>query len=226
MGSSRNSIDSLIRLAQRCLLDFAPRVARQRIDDDDPLRHLEFCEPFAERGEHAWLGDECPGPQNDDRSDTLSQIGMRRSEDCAFKHAVHCVDLSLNLFRINVESSGYHEVLGATDEVNIAVRVDPTQIPGNEESVRSELLHCLFRHPPIPTKDVWALDFDDADLPFRDNFAAVQIADTHIDAWEREANRPHSALAVVWVGCDHGGFCHPVSFEDRMASPLAPCHVR
>ena len=95
------------------------------------------------------------------------------------------VDLTLDLHRIDVVTARDHHVLGAAHEMNVAVRVDPTEIASNEEAVRPEFLCSLFRHPPVAAKDVWALDLDDAALPSRDGFAAVHGADAYVDAGER-----------------------------------------
>jgi hypothetical protein len=75
------------------------------------------------------------------------------------------VDLILDLHWIDVVTARDHHVLGAAHEMNVAVRVDPTEIASNEEAVRPEFLRSLFPYPPVAAKDVWALDLDDADLP-------------------------------------------------------------
>src|ERR1700730_16193514 len=46
-----------VGIAQDTLLHLAHRVARQFVDDDHPLRHLEFCEPALERVQHRSLID-------------------------------------------------------------------------------------------------------------------------------------------------------------------------
>ena len=118
------AINVLVRLPQRRLLHLAHRVARQGLDHEHPLRRLEFREPPAERGEDRRFGELRARAGNDDRRHPLAEIGMRDAEDRALEHALDRVDLGLDLLRIDVEAAGDDEILGAADDVDVAVGVD------------------------------------------------------------------------------------------------------
>ena len=85
-----------------------------------------------------------PGPGDDDRRHPLAEIGVRNPDDGAFEHAVDRVDMVLHLLRIDVEAAGNDQILGAADDVDVAVGVDLPEIAGDEIAVRAELLRPSF----------------------------------------------------------------------------------
>ena len=108
----RSGVEEPLQLvAQRLLLHFAHRVARQRFDEQHALGQLVAGEPLLQRGEQRDLGQQRGGRRDDDGGDALAEIGMRQADDGAFGDAVERVDLRFDLDRIDVEAAGNDQSL-------------------------------------------------------------------------------------------------------------------
>src|SRR5690349_177885 len=132
------------RVAQDVLLTLAHRVARQLVDEHDALRQLEPREPPAERVQDRPLIDRPLVRRpliraHDDRRDGFAEISMRNADDSRFEDSRYGVDLVLDLFRVDVEAPGDHEVLAAPKNMQIAALADPAEIAGDEEAVTAKL---------------------------------------------------------------------------------------
>src|SRR6187397_3049829 len=64
-----------VRIPQNVLLHLAHGVARQFIDHEDALRHLEFGEPAVERLQHTGFGDVGTLGADQHRGDAFAEIG-------------------------------------------------------------------------------------------------------------------------------------------------------
>src|SRR6201996_7989906 len=117
-------INILVLVAQHVLLHLAHGVARQLAHHEHALGHLELGEPAVEALEHAGLADIGARTTHHDSGDTLAEIGMRHADHGRFHHARHGVDLALDLLRIDVEAARDHQVLAASEDVDIALVVD------------------------------------------------------------------------------------------------------
>src|ERR1700682_6824127 len=150
-------------IPQYILLHLAHGVARQFVDHEHALRHLEFRQPPVERFQHARFGDFGALVADHDSGDALAEIGMRHADHGGFDHARHGVNLAFDFLRIHIEAAGDHEILAAAENVHVAVTVDLAEIAGDEEAVVAEFGLGLFRHPPVTPEDVRALDLDHPD---------------------------------------------------------------
>src|ERR1700686_1089169 len=122
---------------------------------------------------------------------------MRDTDPRAFEHALNRIDLAFDLFRIDVEAAGDHEILGPADDVDVAVAIDAGQIAGDEEAIGVEFLRRLFRHPRVAGEHIGSLALDDPDLASSNRPARLCFADANADPQKREADRPGPPLAVV-----------------------------
>src|SRR5262245_20009349 len=113
-----------IRIAQNVLLHLAHRIARQVVDDEHALGHLEFGEPPIETLHHGSFRNVSALVADHDRGDALAEIGMGYADHGGFDHAGHGVDLAFDFLRIDVEATGDHQILAAADDVDIALVVD------------------------------------------------------------------------------------------------------
>src|SRR5882757_7631407 len=152
-----------IRIAQNVLLHLAHGVARQFVDDDHPLGHLEFGEPAVERVQHRSLIDLGTFVADHHGGDAFAEIRVRHADHRGFDHARHGIDLALDFLGVDVEAARYHQILAAAEDMHITVGVDLAEIAGDEEAIVAEFGPRLFRHPPVTLEDVRAFYFDHAD---------------------------------------------------------------
>src|ERR1700730_6033271 len=186
-----------VGIPQNILLHLAHGVARQFIDHEHPLRHLEFGEPPVERLQHGGFANAGALVADHDGGDALADIGVRHADHGGFDHARHGVDLALDFLGIDIEAAGNHEILAAAENVHITLVVDLAEIAGDEEAVVAEFRFCLLRHPPIALEDVRTVDLDHADGLARQLLAGLGIGDAHGDTGQRVADRPREALAII-----------------------------
>ena len=79
---------------------------------------------------------------------------MRHADDRALDHPRQRVDRLLDLLGIDVEPAGDDQILRPPDDGDVAVRLDPRHVAGDEEPVRPHLLRRLLRQPPVAREDV------------------------------------------------------------------------
>ena len=147
--------------------------------------------------------------------DRLAEIGMGQADHGGFQHAGGLVQQHLDLDRIDVEPARDHQILGAADDMHIAIIIDPAQITGDKPAIRAQVLGRLFGHLPIASKDVGAAHLDPAHSTLGDPLAIGHQA--QIDAGQRQAHRARPPLSVIGVGGVHVGFGHPVAFQNAVA---------
>src|SRR5260370_9938838 len=116
-------INLRINIAQNILLHLAHGVARQFIDHDHPLRHLEFCQAPVERLQHRGLIYLRVLVADHDRGDALAEIGVRHADHGGFDHPRPGVDLAPDFLRLHVEAAGDHKILAAAENWHIAMRI-------------------------------------------------------------------------------------------------------
>src|SRR5262249_35092612 len=131
---------------------------------------------------------------------------MRQADHRAFNDAGQGVDRGFDLAWIDVEAAADNEVLGAPDDVEIAVRIDPAEIAGDKISIVAEFLRGFFGALPIARKDIRPFDLDDAGFALRQNLSGLMARNAQGDARKRKTNTPRPALAVIGVRADHIGF--------------------
>jgi hypothetical protein len=105
-----------VGVAQRLLLHLAHGVARQRVDEQHPLRLLEAGEAALQRVADRRLVEGGALCEHDDRRHALAEVGMRQPDDGAFGDAGDLVDLVLDLLRIDIVAAGDDQVLAAADD--------------------------------------------------------------------------------------------------------------
>src|SRR6185437_16198389 len=199
--------------------------ARQFVDDEDALGHLEFGEAAVEPLEHRGFADIGALVANHDGGDAFAEIRMRHADHGGFDHAGHGVDLALDFLRIDVEAARNHEILAAADDVDIALAVDLAEIAGDEEAVVAEFRLGLLRHAPIALEHIRALDLDHADRVSGDHLAGFGIGDAHGNAGQRMADSAGDAFTVIRIGRVHVGFGHAVALEHGMTGTRKPFAV-
>ena len=151
---------------------------------------------------------------------------MRDADHGRLGDAGQRVDLALDLLRIDVEAAGDDQVLGAPDDRDVAARVDPSEIAGDEETVGAELGRGLVGHPPIALEDVRAADLDHAELAVGQWSAGLGIGDADLDPRQGKADRAGDAVAVIGVGGVHVGLGHAVALEDGVTGAVPEFPVR
>ena len=76
---------------------------------------------------------------HDDGDDHLAEIRVGPSDDRRLEHAVEAVEDLLDLLRDHVQASGDDEVLGASDDLEIAIGINVPEVAGDEPAVVGEL---------------------------------------------------------------------------------------
>src|SRR5262245_50322539 len=77
-----------VPVAEHVLLHLAQGVARQVLDEVDPLGHLEVREPLLELRDHRGLvGALAFLARDDDGGYRLAEVGMRHADDRGLEHA-------------------------------------------------------------------------------------------------------------------------------------------
>ena len=198
-------------------MDLAHGVARQVLHEHDALGQFEFGQAIIERRQNLFLRELGTGLPDHDGGDALAEIRVRAADHRGFDDAGQGVDFGFDLLRIDVEAAGDDEILGAPDNVNIALRVDLADIAGDEKPVRAKLGLGLLRHTPIAAEHVRTLDLDDADVSVRQDPPGLRVGDAQADARQRKADGAGNASAIVGIGCIHAGFGHTIAFENGMA---------
>src|ERR1019366_6290431 len=147
-------------VTQKIFLHLAHRIARQLFDKDHALWQFEFGEPLCERLLHRLLVERGAGHVHDDRRDSFAKISMGQPNDGALGDASKRIDFAFHFLRVDVETSGNDQVLGAAYDMHIAAGVDLAEIAGDEKAVLTKFRRGLFKIAPIADKNVWPLDLD------------------------------------------------------------------
>src|SRR5262249_13017774 len=152
----------------------------------------------------------------DHRDHGFAEVGMLDANHGALADARHLVDYALDLLGVDVEAAGDDEVLGAADDREIAVGVEPADVAGPEEAVRPELAARLLRVAPAAPEDVGAVDLEVADRARRQRLAGG-ADDAERDAGQRQPDAAAAPRAVERVRGQHVGLGHAVALEDDVA---------
>src|SRR5206468_12558622 len=105
----------------------------------------------------------------------------RDADNSAFRYARDCVDLGLDLLRVDVESAGDDKVLAAADDVQIASWIQLAEITGDEEAIGTEFGRGFFRHVPVAGEHVRPLYLDHADFIGGEVNASFGISDANLN---------------------------------------------
>ena len=154
---------------------------------------------------------------------------MRHADHRGFGHAVHFVEITLDLLRIDVVAAGDDEVFAAPDDGQIAVGIETADIAGLEPAIGREFFARFFGHAPIAGEHIGAAHLDVADLAGgarRAGAAGLHVvhhAHTHLGQGQADGARAAlRRIAVVRVAREHDGLAHAVAFEDGVAGAFAP----
>src|SRR5262249_13826947 len=173
--------DVAILRPELALFHLAHDVARQLVDDEHRLGHLEGGELRAGMGDHRRVARRRGvGPTGDHRHHRLAEIGMLDADHRALADAGHLVDHAFDLLGIDVEPAGDDQVLGAADDREVAVGIEAADIAGAEEAVGAELAAGLLRVAPVAAEDVGPAHLDVADRSSGQALAG-RIGDADLD---------------------------------------------
>src|SRR6201999_467131 len=156
--------------------------ARQFVDHEHALGHLEFGQTPIERLHHGSFADVGAFGADHHGGDAFTEIRMRYADYSGFDHAGHGVDLALDFLRVDVEAAGDHEILAAAENMHVILGVDLAEVARDEEAVVADLGFGLFRNPPVALEDVRSLDLDHADLVAWQFLAGLGVGNAHGDA--------------------------------------------
>mmetsp|Transcript_32533 Transcript_32533/g.62694 ORF Transcript_32533/g.62694 Transcript_32533/m.62694 type:complete len:254 (+) Transcript_32533:597-1358(+) len=151
---------------------------------------------------------------------------MRHTDDSAFKDTVLRIQQKLNLFGIDVVAARNDQILVATDDVQISILVELTQIARDEKAVFAQFLGCFLGHLPIPFKDVRATHLDLANVPLGKGRPGGAVRNLDLDPRQREAHCACAALPLIGVGGVHIGFRHAIALKDTVTGSLFKLHMR
>ena len=116
-------------------MHLAHRIARQVFDEDHAFRQFKFGEFRRESCLHRFFVEPRTRGSNDDRHDSFPKILMRQTDDRAFDHSGKRVDPGFHFLRIDVATAGNDQILGAPDDMDVAVRVDCAEIAGDKKTI-------------------------------------------------------------------------------------------
>ena len=144
---------------------------------------------------------------------------MRDPDDRHLGHGRVLVQRLLDLPRVDVVPAADDQLLLPVDDEEVAVLIDPGQVPGAEPAVGDG--GCgRVRLAPVALHDVVAADRDLADLALRHVGAGV-IDGAHLHPGDGGADRARLALPVrVVERRDRRGLRQPVTLQDRAAERL------
>ena len=166
-----------------------------------------------------------PGAPVDDRHHRLAEVRMRHAHHRALDHPRQRVDRLLDLLGIDVQPPGDDQILRPPDDGDIAVRLDPRHVAGDEEPVRPHLLRRLLRQPPVAGEDVRPPHLEHPHLARR-QLPPVRPADPELDPRQGLPHRPRPPLPAERVGRVHPRLGHPVALEDPLPRPRLELLVR
>ncbi len=153
-----------ILLTQVLLLNLAHCVTGYVISDEDPLGLLVLGELVRECGLNTFLIELCTRLRRNHGNHTLAEVGMRSADHRALSHARDRLDRSLNFGRVDIVAARDDEILGASDNVGVALLINVPEVARDEEAVVAELFLGLLGHPPVTLEHIGAADLNHADL--------------------------------------------------------------
>ena len=159
------------------------------------------------------------------RADTFAEVRVGHAEYRRFIDAGHVIDQQLHLLRVDVVAAGDDQVLVTAADAQVAIGIDMTEIPGDEEAILAELAGGLLRHLPVALEDIGTPHLDQPCLATRQGGTCLAVGDADFAAGQRHAHRAGTPLAVVGVGGVHVGLGHPVALENRVAGACAELAV-
>src|ERR1700688_4038574 len=88
---------------------------------------------------------------------------MWHTEHGAFQYAGECIQLRLNLLRIDVVASADHYILGAAHDVHVTVAIDAAEITRLEPAIRSKFAARFLGISPITGEHIRTCHLERAD---------------------------------------------------------------
>ena len=123
---------------------------------------------------------------------------MRNTNQSAFCHARHLIDVTLNLCGVNVVAAADDQVFAAPDDDHVAPLIDLTDIARFEISVSREFLFGFLGHTPVAAKHIGAFDLDATNFAHWQGMTFVVMhAQGHTGQWE--THRAATALGLARV---------------------------
>ena len=119
-------------------LDLAHCVAGDVAGHEHAFGLLVFREIARDSGLDLLFVDFCSGLRSHNRHHGLAEIGVRYANHGAFSDARHCLNGRFDLRGIDVVPARDDEVLGASRDVDVPLRIDVAEIPRDKESVGAE----------------------------------------------------------------------------------------
>ena len=167
----------------------------------------------------------CAVAARDHQHADLAEVRMRNADQRTFGHTGQIVDVALDLGRIHVVAATDDQVLAASDDGHIAIRVDAADVAGLEEAVGGEFLAGLLRHVPVALEHVGPAHLDAADLALRARPRPASSCTRSSTPGKRKTDRAAAALAarrVAGVGRQHRRLRHAVALQNGVAGALLP----
>ena len=156
---------------------------------------------------------------NDNCDNSFAKIIMRHADDRAFADAGQRVNGVLDFLWIDVVAASDYQILAASDDVDIALRVNLAEVSSDEPAAFAKFGCGLFGVAPISGEYIRPAHLDCANV-------AQDVADPHLHAGKWQADSARNPRAVIRVARVNAGFSHAVSFEDRVAGKRLKLAVR
>mmetsp|Transcript_35722 Transcript_35722/g.111464 ORF Transcript_35722/g.111464 Transcript_35722/m.111464 type:complete len:328 (-) Transcript_35722:672-1655(-) len=203
-------------LGDEAALDLARRRLRQRVRDEEALRHLEVAQALLREGQDLRLRGLLPRPQHHRRIHFLTILLIGRGKGHRLGHDFACQEHGVDLQGGDLLATTVDEFLEPAGEGKVTVGVKHPLITCVEPSVHEGLLRGL-RIVVVPGRDVLPLDADLAHLAWRQLLAVLtQDGNLHVGAL---ADAPWLSRAVLGqrvgghlvgslshgIGLQHGG---------------------
>src|SRR5439155_537093 len=168
----------------------------QRISKDDLSWHFVGRQPPATKGNDFLRADSGAVLQDDEGFDRFPAIFIRHTHDRRFFDLRMLEEHFFHLARVNVEAAGDDHVLLAVHDVVVARLVAPGDVASVEPAVAKHL-RGFNGLVPITLHHLRAADDDFARFA-HGQFAraGLEIHDTHLGVWNREADAARLGQAV------------------------------
>src|SRR5690606_37440576 len=154
-------------------------------------------------------------------NDRFAVIRVRHADDGRFDDARERVERQLDFLGIDVVAAAEDQILGTSDDGEVAVRIQLTDVAGAEPAVGGEFLARLFGHAPVTGEHVRSLDLHHAGRADGQRRIRV-VGDAKLHAGQRYAYGTAAAFAGIRIGGDHARFGHAVAFQEDVTGPRAP----
>ena len=147
---------------------------------------------------------------------------IRHPDRRALEHAGVQVHDLFDLGGMHVEAADQDHVLLAIDDAGESLRIHHADVPGLEESIRSDRLRGFFGTIPIASHDLRPSDADLAALADWQVHAVV-VADCDLGVGHRQADRSIELGQVEAIHRRHRrGLGKPIALDDRAAGNARP----